>query len=234
MNTTTSTTHPGSRARRPLKVRDLNLWNRLARALVQRGVTPNTISLLGLGAGLGTGALFAATSLDGASLPVLLVAALLLMVLRGFCNILDGVMAVEEGAATRIGALYNEVPDRLSDVAIMIGAGYAIGSHPLLGWAAALAAVFTAYVRVECHGAGATADYRGLFGKPGRMIVLALCVGVLLLPGGMQWTFPVAGSLQLGVLGVGTALIVAGSLLTSTGRLVRAARELSIPTGANS
>ena len=97
-------------------------------------------------------------------------AALVLMVARGFCNVLDGVMAIEVGAATRVGALYNEVPDRISDAAVLVGAGYAIGGVPVLGWAAALGAVFTAYVRVQAQVAGASADYRGFFGKPGRMI----------------------------------------------------------------
>lgn len=229
MNTSTFD-HPGERARRPLKVRNLGLWNRLARALVHRGVKPNTISLVGLGAGVGTGVLFAATRIEGIGLNVLLIGALVLMILRGFCNILDGVMAVEGGAATPVGALYNEVPDRVSDVAIMIGAGYALGSAPLLGWAAALAALATAYVRVECHGAGATADYRGLFGKPGRMVLLALCILLLLIaPASLGWNLRVTENLSLGVLGVGTAVVALGSLATAATRLRRAANELSQP-----
>ncbi|WP_193211871.1 CDP-alcohol phosphatidyltransferase family protein [Luteolibacter marinus] len=213
-----------SQARRPLRVREIRGWRAIARSLVHIGVTPNHISMLGLAAGIAAGALLAATSLEASR--ILLGASLALMLLRGFCNILDGVMAIEAGAATRTGPLYNEVPDRISDVALMLGAGYATGGSPGLGWAAATVALFTAYVRVQVELAGASADYRGLFGKPGRMIVLAASM-IWLIAVPAAWHFQIAG---LGPIGLATTLIVVGSLGTSMTRLQRAARELSFTT----
>lgn len=210
-------------SRRPLRVRRIPGWQSIAAALVRRGVTPNTISLVGLAAGVTGGVLLAATG--GENSRLLLVLSLVLMLARGFCNILDGIMAVEAGAGTRVGALYNEVPDRLSDVAVMIGAGHAIGGDPVLGWAAAVAALFTAYVRAVVEVAGARPDFRGLFGKPGRMVVLAACM-LYLIVAPASWHFQIAG---LGVIGIGTALVTIGSLGTSVARLRRAARELSSP-----
>ena len=218
----------GAEARRPLKVRNVSGWQIVATALVKRGVTPNSVSVIGLVVGIAAGLGVAATAVDGLNDRLLLFAALLLMAGRGFCNILDGVMAIEVGAGTRVGALYNEVPDRLSDAAVLVGAGYAAGGVPALGWAAALAAVLTAYVRVQAQVAGATADYRGLFGKPGRMVVLAACMLLLIVvPQSANLEFTLGSDFRVGVFGMGTALIAIGSVLTAAMRLRRSVRELS-------
>src|SRR5215475_6504615 len=71
--------------------------------------------------------------------------------LRLLCNLLDGMVAVEGGRGTKSGEVFNDAPDRLADVLIFVGAGYALrwpdwGSA--LGWAAAVVAVLTAYVRI--------------------------------------------------------------------------------------
>ena len=62
--------------------------------------------------------------------------------------------AVESGIASPIGELHNEVADRVSDAAILIGAGYALGSVPELGFVTALLAVFLAYVRAQGKAVG--------------------------------------------------------------------------------
>ena len=59
----------------------------------------------------------------------------------------DGMVAIETGKASPTGALYNEVPDRVSDAAMFIGAGYGLGGQPPLGYLAACLAVFLAYLR---------------------------------------------------------------------------------------
>jgi phosphatidylglycerophosphate synthase len=234
MNTTENIV-PGAEARRPLKIRNVSGWQLVASALVKRGVTPNTISVIGLVVGMAAGVSVAATAVEGLNDRFLLLAALLCMAGRGFCNILDGVMAMELGAGTRVGALYNEVPDRLSDAAVLVGAGYAVGGVPVLGWAAALAAVFTAYVRVQGQVAGATADYRGLFGKPGRMLVLAACMLLLLVfPKSADLELLIGTNFSMGVFGAGTALIAIGSAFTAALRLRRSASELSQLPGINS
>jgi len=227
---TASTISGDAGARRPLRVRNLSGWRRTAVFMVGRGITPNAISIVGLVAGVAGGAVLAATSLDGANGRLLLLAGLVLMVARAFCNILDGVMAIELGAATRVGALFNEVPDRVSDAAVLVGAGYAVGGVPELGWAAALGAVFAAYVRVQGQVAGAPADYGGLFGKPGRMIVLSACMLVLLLvPGSVGFEVGFGSDLRMGIMGIGTAAVAVGTVATSWFRLRRTARELSRP-----
>lgn len=70
---------------------------------------------------------------------------------RLICNLLDGMVAVEGGLRSPVGAVFNDLPDRVSDSLILIGAGYGLAGFityaPQLGWAAALMAVMTAYVR---------------------------------------------------------------------------------------
>lgn len=73
-----------------------------------------------------------------------------------------------------MGELFNEVPDRVSDIAILIGAGYAAGGNATLGLLAALVAVLVAYVRAEGTVVGASQQYCGPMAKPERMVIILL------------------------------------------------------------
>lgn len=214
--------------RRPLALRDLKCWNWLLKKLASSGVTPNQISMLGMGFGLAAGGLLALTyfqSLEPNAQRLLLLGSVLLVILRGACNIFDGILAVETGKASRLGLLYNEVPDRISDIAILIGAGYAVGSHPTLGWAAAIGSLITAYIRVQVQLAGASADYSGPMAKPARMTVLCVAVGLLaLVP--TQWWQSTAGASQPALIGISLVIIIVGTLITTIVRLRNAFTEL--------
>ena len=118
------------------------------------------------------GALALSSSLD--SPRAAFVAAALLIGLRLLANLLDGMVAVQTRAASPVGELYNEVPDRVSDAVIFIGAGYAVGSRPELGYLAACLSLFVAYVRAEGRAAGAHQEYCGPMAKTPRMAVLVL------------------------------------------------------------
>jgi phosphatidylglycerophosphate synthase len=78
--------------------------------------------------------------------------------LRLLANMFDGMVAIETGRTSAVGELYNEVPDRVSDTAVLVGAGYAAGGCPVLGYVAALLAVFIAYVRAQGRVAGASQE----------------------------------------------------------------------------
>lgn len=45
--------------------------------------------------------------------------------LRLTANMLDGMVALASRRDSKVGELYNEIPDRVSDAAVSIGAGYA-------------------------------------------------------------------------------------------------------------
>ena len=135
--------------RRPLASRHWPFSQRAAAGLAARGASPNGISVAGMVFGLAAGAAFWATArVSGPAWPWWLAGALLVQ-LRLLCNLLDGMVAVEGGRRSAVGELFNEVPDSVSDAATLVGLGYAVGSVPVLGWAAALVALLVALAAVH-------------------------------------------------------------------------------------
>ncbi|MBL8243365.1 MAG: CDP-alcohol phosphatidyltransferase family protein, partial [Rhodanobacteraceae bacterium] len=121
------------------------------------------------------------------------------------------------GKGTPVGALYNEVPDRVADSLFLIGAGYGVGL-PELGWFAALVAALTAYIRVLGGSLGLKQDFRGPQAKPQRMFVLTLgCLAAV-------WEGVQYGSWH--TLSAALWIIAAGSVLTAALRIRAIAREL--------
>jgi phosphatidylglycerophosphate synthase len=205
--------------RRPLASRS-TAWARAASSfLVRRGASPNGISVAGLAFGCCAGAAFAATRRLPDAERWLLLAAAAAIQLRLLCNLLDGMVAVECGRRSPVGELYNEAPDRLSDAATLIGAGYAAGAEPVWGWAAACVAVWVAYVRALGKTAGAPNDFCGPMAKPHRMALMtAVAAWLAVTPA--EWRPPFS------LIDAALAVIVVLGLVTSLRRLSRAARFL--------
>src|SRR6185295_16451842 len=137
--------------RRVLATRQAGWARALARQLARRGVRPNSISVASVAFALVSGAACSVAPLfaDGRRGGVLLLAAACIQI-RLLCNLLDGMLAVEEGLKSRTGEIYNELPDRVADVLILVGAGYCarhVAYGVSLGWTAAVLALLTAYVR---------------------------------------------------------------------------------------
>jgi len=128
--------------RRPITTREKPVWQRLAQRLAKMGVSPNTISIVGMMFGVIGGVVLAVTSKVNVDFVrwVWLTGAVLTQ-LRLLANMLDGMVAIESGRSSRLGELYNEVPDRISDIAVLVGFGYAAMSEPTLGWLAACMAL---------------------------------------------------------------------------------------------
>jgi len=143
--------------------------------------------------------------------------------LRLLANMFDGMVAVAAGRTSRLGELFNEFPDRLSDAATLVGLGYAAGGRPDLGYLAALAAVLVAYTRALGKTAGAPNIFVGPMAKQQRMAVVILtALACAILP--ENW-------LQAALLPTcALALCIAGSLVTMIRRLVLIARSLKGPT----
>lgn len=221
--------------RRPLKSRNWAVSGKIAAWLANRGASPNGISVAGMVCGVLAGVAFALTGYaythwDTGAVRGLWLAAALFMQCRLLANLFDGMVAVEQGKASAVGELYNEVPDRISDVAIMIGAGYALGGWIAGGFLAAVASMFTAYVRAMGKAATGKNDFRGPMAKQQRMALLtAFCLVALVLPSGW-WTQPLICSFTL--LGLVLLVIVVGALFTSCRRLVGIARDLNRTGGA--
>lgn len=209
-------------ARRPIQARGTAWAARVAAALAQAGVSPNAISLAGIAfSAAGCAALVAAPQAGTGARACLYLAAVATIGARSLCNLFDGMVAVEHGRKTPSGVLFNELPDRVSDVLMLVGAGYAIPSVPggsALGWFAAVVAVTTAYVRMLGGAAGAAQPFLGPMAKPQRMAVMG---AGLVLAAAASGT----GHSER-VLGGALALVALGGIVTVARRTVAIAREL--------
>jgi phosphatidylglycerophosphate synthase len=150
-----------------------------------RGLRPNQISLLGIAFASLAGGCLAVSARGGvAGRPGLLVAAAGGILLRLLCNLFDGMLAVEGGQQSPAGPVFNELPDRIADAIILVGAGYATGPTRRgreLGWLAGLLAVLTAHVRLLGAALGLPQDFGGPMAKPRRMaVVIAACLATAL------------------------------------------------------
>lgn len=199
-----------SRDRRPIPARNSPFWQRTAGLLARVGISANAISVLSLVFGLGAGASLAMTST--AFLPrVWWALAAVLILLRLLANMLDGMVAMETGRTSAVGELFNEIPDRVSDAVIFVGAGFAAHSSPGLGYTAAILALSVAYVRALGNQMGVTGLFLGPMSKQQRMFTLiAICLLLALSP--VEWQ-------SLPILVWGLWLIIFGSLITILRRI---------------
>lgn len=158
--------------RRPLASRQSAWAGRITRRLAATRITPNQISMAGMVAALAAGlCLWAAGSVQ-MRWPFLLAGALLVQ-LRLLCNLFDGMVAIEAGRASPDGGFWNEFPDRISDMLIVIGVALGVGA-PALGWAAVSFAFLTAYLRELGVNCGAGADFSGPMAKQHRMALITV------------------------------------------------------------
>lgn len=208
--------------RRPIKTRSAAWAGAFARGLARAGFTPNRVSLIGVGVALlGSSAMIGSAAREGGTAALLLAAGAACVQLRLLCNMLDGLIAVENGLKSKLGDLFNEVPDRVEDVVLLLGAGFAsrAACGVTLGWIAALLAVGTAYVRLLGGSLGVKQDFCGPFAKPQRMFFLTVSLlgaAAETLATRTAWVLP-----------CGLALIIAGTAVTLVRRLLRLAHTLN-------
>lgn len=173
-------------ARRPLKSRGTRWAGLSARLLLRAGFTPNGVSVASMGFALAAAVCFYYAPLcGGGAAAALWVGAAFGIQGRLWCNLMDGMLAVEGGLKSPLGGVYNEVPDRIADILILVGAGlgaaHAFPWAAHAGYAAALAAVTTAYIRaMGASLTGGVHDFRGPMAKPHRMALMTgACLAAL-------------------------------------------------------
>ena len=137
---------------------------------------------------------------------------------------LDGMVALAAGQASRRGEIVNDLPDRVSDVLIFVGAAHSGWMHPLFGYWAAIFSLGTAYVGTLGQAVGVQREYGGIMSKPWRMVVLGF--GAWLTFGLARWRAgdPVIGGFS--ALDWACFVVIAGCLQTSAQRLGRIMRAL--------
>lgn len=209
-------------ARRPLKTRQAAWAKALAQLLVKWRIPPNAISIASVFFALaGAAALYFSAQYGSIQRLLLLMLAVAGIQGRLLCNMLDGMVAIEGGRQTKSGEIYNDLPDRIADALIFIGAGYGARQHPFgveLGFIVVALAIFTAYVRMLGGASGLKQSFIGPMAKQHRMFTLSLA-SVLSI---FEMYFFSAGT----VLWVALMVINLGCLITIWRRTARIAREL--------
>ena len=189
-------------------------------ACLRLGVHPDLVSLSSMVAGGLAGACF----WQVAKAPILLLVGAGLCIVRLWLNMLDGMVALASGKASRRGEIFNEVPDRFSDVAIFVGVAHSGLCHPMAGYWAAIMALATAYVGTLGQAVGARREFGGVMSKPWRMaaVIAGACATWWSLwrsNGLLEWT-------GLTLLDWICLLVVLGCVQTIWLRLARILRRL--------
>ena len=209
-------------ARRPLKSRNTRWAVRCAQILIRFHVRPNHISILSVVFAALAGLSFLLLNRFGGSAQIVLfLTAAACIQLRLLCNLLDGMVAIEGGVRSPAGDVFNELPDRISDVVVLVPIGYALPNLPWareLAWSAALLAVLTAYIRALGASLKMPQDFSGPMSKPQRMFVVT--AGCLLS------CLEVLGHRSGNVMSVALVIVAIGSLITVLRRTVHLIRWL--------
>lgn len=209
--------------RRPLATRERGWAKALARALNSAHVAPDAISIASLVFAVGAAAaLWASGQSFGVARVLELLAAAGLIQLRLLCNMLDGMVAVEGGHQTPHGELFNDMPDRFADLAILVGAGYSLTAFAWgreLGWVAGVLAVLTAYARVLGASMGARHYFIGPLAKPQRMAVMTVACVLSVLEPLVGWRGQIVA--------LALAIVAVGSLVTLVRRTLRIVAEVN-------
>lgn len=177
--------------------------------LAERGVSPDALTLGAVPVGLAA----AGCLLLSPSVPVLLVVVPVLAALRLVLNLLDGALARRTDRMHARGELYNEVGDRLADIAFLTPVAFLPGADTTLVLLGVTGAVFASFVGLAPRAAGAERLYRGVLSKPGRMVLLAISAIAVLLFGLDAWA-------PFG------PLLLLGTILTAMERIVIGVRRL--------
>ncbi|MDJ1370539.1 CDP-alcohol phosphatidyltransferase family protein [Gulosibacter molinativorax] len=212
--------------RRNIPQRSTGWAKRAADLLYAARLTPNSISVLSVViAFIGAVALGLSGFVPALDIPrwVLLVIAAVCIPLRLLCNMFDGMLAVEKRMHSPTGDLFNELPDRIADVALLVGAGFAtiglwrsdgaawgtgVDWGLALGWLAAVLAILTAYVRTLGAANGVGNFFGGPMAKPPRMWLLVIGSLLSIAEPGLGLPRGIVLAITLGVIALGSLMTV--------------------------
>lgn len=224
---------PAPADRRPIRARETGWARSVSQALARAGVSPNAISMASIGAAVLAGGAFVSTRFvesHPASAALFILAAAAVQ-LRLLANLFDGMVAMQQpGPRDPLGALWNDLPDRLSDTLILASAGFALGGSPVAGWVASILALCTAYVRAYGPACGTRPCFLGPMAKQQRMAVItAACVVAAIVSHPLAPDAIAGSSAQVFLrapLSIALWLISAGCVLTIARRIRRVAADL--------
>src|SRR5690242_4123906 len=142
------------------------LIDRLTRA----GVSPDAVTLSAVPVAVAGGLALLASPLA----PPVLVLVPVLIAVRLILNVVDGALARSTGRTHPRGELFNELGDRLADIAFLVPVAFLPGAQRETVLLGVTGAVLASFVGVTTRAAVAERLDGGVLSKPGRMVVLAV------------------------------------------------------------
>jgi len=141
-----------------------------AKAAHKIGLTPNKLSITGIV--LAFLSALAYTAWQANTLYLLLAAALLL--LSGFCDALDGILARLYHKTTTFGGFLDSLLDRYADAAVYAAIIISGLCDPPWGLAALIGSLLVSYSRARAEATGMKMESVGLAERAERIIILAI------------------------------------------------------------
>lgn len=187
----------------------LRRLRRVEDALVERGVSPDSLTVASVGVSVAAGAALAAGGAMEEPLLWLLVPPLGLV--RLALNALDGAVARRNGGGRPFGEVMNEMGDRLSDVALLAPLAFVV--EPVLAFGAVTCALLASAAGSAARTVAGERLSGGPMGKADRVAVVslaALAAGIAGTPRPLE---------------VAVWIVAAGSLLTMALRVAALARR---------
>ena len=178
--------------------------------LARAGISPDAVTLAAVPVAVLAGALL----LLSPDAPVLLLAIPVLATVRLVLNLLDGALARHTGRTHPRGELYNELGDRVADIAFLAPVAFLPGANQPVVLLGVLAAVLASFAGLVPRAAGGERIYRGILSKPGRMALLSVFAVAAFVAGSGAWAW-------FG------PLLLAGTVLTLIERIVVGVRRLA-------
>jgi len=134
------------------------------------GFTPNRLSAFGIALAF----LAALTYAEWQFNPLLLLLATALLLLSGFCDALDGIVARLYGEATAFGGFLDSLLDRYADSAVYVG--IIIGALCDVRWGliAITGSLLVSYSRARAEAAGIRMESIGFAERAERILILAV------------------------------------------------------------
>jgi CDP-diacylglycerol---glycerol-3-phosphate 3-phosphatidyltransferase len=173
-------------------------------------VSPDTVTLAAIPvAAVGGLALLASPTIPAVLLIVPVVAGLRLLL-----NLIDGALARATGRSHPRGEVFNEVGDRLSDIALLAPVAFLPGAQRETVLLGVMTALLASFIGVVSKTAGGQRLYGGVLSKPGRMALLAAFAILAFVVGPAAW-------------GPFGPILLIGAALTFVERLVVAIRSLA-------
>lgn len=133
-------------------------------------LTPNRISAMGIALAL----LSAIAYAEWQNQPSYILLAAVLLLLSGFCDALDGIVARLYQQTTPFGGFLDSLLDRYADAAVY--AGIIIGGlcEPIWGLIALAGSLLVSYSRARAEATGVKMESIGLAERAERMLILAI------------------------------------------------------------